>query len=255
MEFRRAWDARGLGGEARAWVDRCREALEDRDGQPPDFETPAGALWLFMVVSQANRSLQAGALAEAEAEYDAIRLTLEKSSSEQAKRRLAVAYHQLGRVAEDHGDLPGDESWYRKSLEITEALGDQPAMSMSYHQLGSVAEARGDLEGAESWYRKSLEIEESLGDRPGMAFTYGQLGLLALARGDTTGALDWTVRCVALFPEFPHPATGPGPHNLARLTANLGMPALEASWQRCTGGPLPEPVWAWVAARLEKSSA
>ena len=72
-----------------------------------------------------------------------------------------------------------------------------------------------------------------------MALTYGQLGLLAEARQELSAALDWMVRCVALFPEFPHPATGPGPHHLARLTAVLGLPALEASWQRCTGAALP----------------
>src|SRR6516225_5731142 len=58
---------------------------------------------------------------------------------------------------------------------------------------------------------------------------------LAEQRNDHSTALDWTVRCVALFPEFPHPATGSGPQHLVRLTAALGLPALEASWQRCTG--------------------
>ena len=326
------WDARGLGEVARAWVDRCREALEDRDGQPPDLETPAGALWLFMVMSQGDRLRLAGALEEAEAEYAAIRRNLEISGSQgtrlylamiyhhlgyvaQARRDsleaellhrkalaisealehqpgMAISYHHLGMISGDRGDLEGAESWYRKSLEINEALGDRPRMAVTYHQLGVVAQKRGDLLAAESWYRESLKIEEALGDRRGMAHsyhelgrvaqnsgkletadtwyrksleikealqnrpemasTYGQLGLLSEARGDGAGALDWTVRCVALFPEFPHPATGPGPGHLARLTAELGMPALEASWQRCTGGPLPETVRAWVAAQLEE---
>jgi hypothetical protein len=47
--------------------------------------------------------------------------------------------------------------------------------------------------------------------------------------GGERSALDWTVRCVALFSDFPHPATGPRPHQLVRLTAALGLPALEAS--------------------------
>ena len=116
-----------------------------------------------------------------------------------------------------------------------------------------VAQRRGDLAAAEAWYRKSLEIAEALGDRPGMAATYGQLGLLAEARNDAVTALDWTVRCIALFPEFPHPATGPGPHHLVRLTAALGIPALEASWQRCTGKPLPDNVRSVVVAAQERS--
>jgi tetratricopeptide (TPR) repeat protein len=320
------WDARGLGEEARAWVDRCRELLEDLEGRPPDFDTPAGALWLFVVSSQAKRSFLLGALEETEAEYDALRKALEKASGEGARRHLAVAYHQVGVVSQDRGDLLGAESWYRKSLEIGELLGDRPGMAMTYHQLGIVSQDRGDLSGAESWYRKSLEIKESLGNRPGlasayhqlgrvsqargdlseaeswyrksleikesfgnrsgmarsyhqlgvvsqfrgdlsgaeswyrksleineslenrpeMAMTYGQIGLLTELGGDAAGALDWTVRCVSLFPEFPHPLTGPGPRHLARLTGILGMRALEDSWQRCTGRPLPEAVRSWV---------
>ncbi|MFP5284939.1 MAG: tetratricopeptide repeat protein, partial [Thermoanaerobaculia bacterium] len=152
-------------------------------------------------------------------------------------------------VSRDSGDLSGAETWYHKSLEIKEELGNQPAKATTYHELGVVSQDRGDLIGAETWYRKSLEIHESLGNRPGMAMTYGQLGLLAEARESFVEALDWTVRCVALFSDFPHPATGPGPRNLARLTARLGMGALEQSWRRCTGEPLPAAVWAWVEAQ------
>jgi tetratricopeptide (TPR) repeat protein len=326
------WDVQGLGEEAHAWVDRCREALEDRDGQPPDLDLPQGALWLFVVGSQASRSLQAGALVEAEAEYDAIRRILERSSSDSTKPRLAVTYHQLGYVAQDRGDLGAAEAWYRKSLEIKEALGDRPGMASSYHQLGYVAQDRGDLAAAEAWSRKALEIKEALGNRPGMASSYHQLGIVAQlrgdlpaaeawyrkaleifealgdrpkmasayhefgrvaqhrgdlaaaeawyrkaleinealgnrpslalayaklgllteARGDKAGALDWAVRCVALFPEFPHPATDPESRMLALLTTELGMTALEASWRRCTGEPLPEAVRGWVAERMEE---
>ena len=115
-------------------------------------------------------------------------------------------------------------------------------MARTYHQLGMTAQARGRLDEAEDWYRKSLTIKEDLGDRPGMAMTYGQLGLLAEARHQPGQALDLTVRCVTMFDQFPHPATGPGPGHLARLTRLLGMPALEQSWQQVTGQPVPQPV-------------
>ena len=102
-----------------------------------------------------------------------------------------------------------------------------------------VAQDRGRLDEAADWYARSLAIKEELGDRPGMASSYGQLGLLAEARGSPGQALEWMVRCVALFDDFPHPSTGPGPRHLARLTRQLGIPALEACWQQVTGGPLP----------------
>jgi hypothetical protein len=93
---------------------------------------------------------------------------------------------------------------------------------------------------AEDWYRQSLTIRQELGNRPGMATSFGQLGLLSEQRGRQADALAWTVRCVALFEEFPHPATGPGPGHLARLTAALGIEALERCWREVTGIPLPQ---------------
>jgi tetratricopeptide (TPR) repeat protein len=164
---------------------------------------------------------------------------------------MAKSYQLLGRVMQDRGDLAAAEHWYRKSLEIDEALGDRPGITFVYHQLGIVAFLRRDFAAAENWYRKSLEIKEALGNRPGIALTYGELGLLAEARKDIATALDWTVRCIALFSEFPHPATGPGPKHLVRLTKALGVPALEASWQRCTSTPLPDHIRSAVVAAID----
>ncbi len=54
------------------------------------------------------------------------------------------------------------------------------------------------------------------------------------------------MRCLALFDEFPHPATVPGPAHLARLTAKLGIDALEATWREVTGGDPPEAIREFV---------
>jgi tetratricopeptide (TPR) repeat protein len=185
------WQARGLGPEARGWVDRCRKALEADDGTPPDLDGEAGALWLFAVGAEANRAIEAGQLDIAYATFDIIRQRVEGSGGESRDRRLAVTYHQLGIVARHGGDLAAAEAWYRKSLEIEETLGNRPGMASSYHQLGTVAQNRGDLAAAEALYRKSLEIKEALGDRPGMAMTYHQLGMVAQDRGDVDAAEAW----------------------------------------------------------------
>ena len=103
-----------------------------------------------------------------------------------------------------------------------------------------------DSRDAEDWYRQALSINEDLGNRPSLAMNYGALGLLAEARDDLAGALESVVRCVALFDDFPHPATGPGPDHLARLTGVLGVGALEACWLKVTGSPLPAAVRGYV---------
>jgi tetratricopeptide (TPR) repeat protein len=161
---------------------------------------------------------------------------------------MATSYHQLGSIAQDRGNWDEAERWYRQSLTIKEELGNRPGMASSYHQLGTVAQGRGNWDEAQQWYQQSLTIEEELGNQPGMASSYGQLGLLAENRGQAADALAWIVQCVALFDEFPHTATGPGPYHLARLTKQLGMAALERCWMRVTGVALPDGVRRFVEA-------
>ena len=200
---------------------------------------------------------------------------------------MAGSYHQLGMIAQDRGRLEEAEDWYRKSLAIREDLGDRPGTADSYHQLGIVAQHQERLEEAEHWYRTSLAIRRPR-NRPGMAASYHQLGnaahpawaagggralvpqvpghqrgpresarhgehlwqlgLLAEQRGQPRQALEWMVRCVTLFEQFPHPLTGPGPEHLARLTAQLGIGALEASWREVTGSPLPQAVRDYISS-------
>ena len=161
---------------------------------------------------------------------------------------MASTYHQLGMTAQARGQLDKADDWYRKSLTIKEDLGNRPGMATTYHQLGTTAQARGQLDKADDWYRNALTIEEDLGDRPGMATTYGQLGLLAEARRQPRQALDWTIRCVSLFSQFPHPATGPGPSHLARLTRQFGLSTLDQAWQQVTGQPVPQPVRDYITS-------
>jgi hypothetical protein len=73
------WGMRGLGQEARGWVDRCRAALEDHTGAPPDLESAGGALWLFTVGNEAKRALLAGNLNAAQAQYEELRQRLQRT--------------------------------------------------------------------------------------------------------------------------------------------------------------------------------
>ena len=126
-------------------------------------------------------------------------------------------------------------------------------MAGTYYQLGITAQARGRLDDADDWYRKALTIEEELGDRRGMALTYAQLGLLAEDRAQAPLALQWNIRCVTLFDQFPSPMTGTGPTALARLTRQLGMPALEAAWQQVTGQPVPQAVRDYITSHHDEA--
>ena len=138
--------------------------------------------------------------------------------------------HTVATIEQRTWRLAEAEDW--RAIQIREELGLRALLATDYHQLGNTAYLRGRLDEAEDWYRKALTINEELRDRPGMARTYAQLGLLAEARGQAPLALQWNIQCVTLFDQFPSPMTGTGPTALARLTHQLGMPALEQAWQQ-----------------------
>ncbi|MGW0538604.1 tetratricopeptide repeat protein [Streptomyces sp. NPDC003032] len=241
------WSARGSVAEARSWLDRVRLAIETPDGVPPALDSPAGSLWLSVVMTQAEQVLASGQLDRAESTYRSIlRTHLQHPASPQERRRVADINHQLGTTTYLRGQLEEAEEWYGRALTTREELGNRPGMASSYHQLGMVAQDRGRLEEAEEWYRQALTINEDLGNRPDMASTYGQLRLLAEAQADTAQALAWTVRCVSLFDEIHHPSAGPGYFHLRRLTAQLGVHALERAWQDVLSEPLPANVRNYV---------
>ena len=79
-----------------------------------------------------------------------------------------------------------------------------------------------------------------------MALTHSRLGSLAEEQHSPSQALEWTVRCVALFGDVPHPGSGTGPGQLARLTRQFGTTALETCWQKVTDSPLPGAVRNYV---------
>jgi tetratricopeptide (TPR) repeat protein/tRNA A37 threonylcarbamoyladenosine biosynthesis protein TsaE len=278
---------RGRLEEAEDWYRRSLailEALDDKPGLASAY-LQLGKLaqdrWDF--------AQDRGALEEAERWY---RRSLALDEELRNKPRLAVTYHQLGEIArfrerpdeaegwylrsmfieEQLGNKPGlaesygavgglvmsqgrleeAEDWYRRSLTVSEEIGDKRGIAHTYRMVGMVAQQRGRLEEAEEWYRSSLAIGQEVGDKPSMARTLIQLAILAEHRDRLRLALEWTVRCVALFSDFPHPATGPAPVYLAQLTAQLGIDALEQSWQQITGESLPEAIRRSVEAPQAK---
>jgi tetratricopeptide (TPR) repeat protein len=196
-----------------------------------------------------NTAVHRGRLDEADDWY---RKSLTISEELGNRPGMANTYHQLGMTALQRGQLDEADDWDRKALTIFEELGDRPHMADTYHQAGMTAQRRGRLDEADDLYRKALIIREELGDLPGLALAYGQFGLLAEARQQPRQALDWTVRCVTSFSQFPHPATGPAPTHLVRLTTLLGIPALEQSWRQVTGSPVPKAVRDYITGHHDE---
>ncbi|QKW20922.1 tetratricopeptide repeat protein [Kitasatospora sp. NA04385] len=228
------WDIRGLFVEARGWVDRVRVAVEDSDGTPPLLDTPAGALWMFLVGSEASRQIDAHRLDQAESTYrDILQALREQPTSDWQRGHLSTSYHQLGIVAQVRGRLAEAGEWYRQSMAIEEERGNRHGMATSYHQLGIVAQDRGRLAEAEQWYRKCLAIEEELGDLPGMAGSYHQLGMVAEDRGELAEAEEWHRRSLAIKEELGNlPGMAGSYHQLGIVAQGWGRLEEAREWYR-----------------------
>ena len=228
------WDTRGLEGEARAWTDRARLALEGIDGSPPELDTPAGGLWMFFSTSQAAREVEMRHLDDAERTYQRILASFQAQPESPSYRNgLVLTYHQLGLIAHERGQLDEAESWFRKSLTISEELGDQARAAVTNYHLGIAAFTRGQLDEAEKCYRKSLAIEEELGDQPGAADSYQELGNVALSRGRLDEAESWYRKSLTLNEEFGNkPRIAMTYYDLGLVAQNRGQLDQAEDWYR-----------------------
>jgi tetratricopeptide (TPR) repeat protein len=231
---------RGRLDEAEDWYHKAltvEEGLGDRRGMARSYHQLGNTAYLHRRLDEAE---------------DWYRKALTISEDLTDRRGMAGTYAQLGMIAMVGGRLDEAEDWYRRSLTISEDLTDGPGTAGTYAQLGMTAMVRGRLDEAEGWYRKALTISQELGNRPRMANIYWPLGLIAEVRGEARQALTWNIRCVTLFSEFPSSLTGQGPSALARLTRQLGMPALEEAWQQATGQPVPQSVRDYITSHHDQ---
>ncbi len=95
---------------------------------------------------------------------------------------VAVSLHNLGRIAEEKGQLDEAGRWYQQSLAMEKSTDNEHGPAITVHQLGVIAQKRGLSAEAEGWYRQSLGIRDRIGDERGQATTLHQLGTIAQER-------------------------------------------------------------------------
>lgn len=237
------WDNRGLTEEAGAWTARVRRAIEETPGAAPPLESLAGRLWLFFAGAQARRLLDSRRLDDAKQAFQELLRRVEAQPPSLSRQdSLAVAYdnlgviaqlehapedaetwfrkslaiyewldgdgqmgaiyHNLGVLAQDDDRLDDAENWYNKSLTITEANKNRPGTANNYLQLGSLADRRSLLGEAERWYAKALSVQAQLGDRRGMAATYHNRGVVASRRKRYDESADWCIKALTITEEL-----------------------------------------------------
>jgi Tetratricopeptide repeat len=85
-----------------------------------------------------------------------------------------------------------------------------------YGHLGNIAYLRGAYDEALEWYRRSLALTEELGDRPSMAHSYGQIGVLFTTHGSPDAAVSWNLRSLLIHMELRSPAVSTDLHWLTQ---------------------------------------
>ena len=85
-------------------------------------------------------------------------------------------YNSLGTIVRALGEWDKAMGYHKKSLEISEELGDMFGIAISCGNIGTVYYEKGEWDKALEHQKKSLEIFEELEDMSGIAKTYGNLG-------------------------------------------------------------------------------
>jgi tetratricopeptide (TPR) repeat protein len=136
-------------------------------------------LWMYIKGEDANELLQVRDLAGAGAVYKEILDELLSLNDPSMDNKVAVAYHQLGRVAEEQRQFDTAIEYYQKALKIREDVGDWHSAASGYHQLGIVAQQQRHFDTVIDYYQKALKIFEDSGDWYSAADEYHQLGMVA----------------------------------------------------------------------------
>ncbi|CAN2040868.1 Tetratricopeptide repeat protein [Candidatus Magnetomoraceae bacterium gMMP-15] len=175
-----------------------------------DFNTAKG--WYQKLAELAKRSgnkeieamayHQLGVIAQAQRECAIVEKWNRKSLRINKKHGndcdVAGNYHQLGWIAEEQRDFKKAEKWCRKSIKLLENQDDKDGAATAYHQMGIILQEQKDFEKAEEWYHKALKTYEKQGNQHNVAMTYHQLGKNAQEQRDLKKAEKWYRKSIKL---------------------------------------------------------
>jgi tetratricopeptide (TPR) repeat protein len=192
----RHWDYRGLSAEANAMTERIRAAIEAAEGNSPDPESPAGALYLMALIRRGGRARRAdtpeadvasktdGARAVDADRRDVLAGEIVRSHPELREFWAAVQQVEAARREGRQGDF---ETWSRKAVALAERSGEDGLRILTYDNLGRfLADRRegNNLAEAADLLSKSLAIKEERRDILQIADAHHTLSALAYNRED-----------------------------------------------------------------------
>ncbi len=137
----------------------------------------------------------------------------------------AVVAFRLGSIASDLCHFAEARDWLKRSLAMTEAIGDQRGLSASLHQLAAIEGSQGNRGEALRLVERSLTIEEAIGDQRGLAASLHLLAQIGASLGNPSESRRLLQRSLAIFETIgDRQGLGASLHQLARIEASQGNP-------------------------------
>ena len=96
---------------------------------------------------------------------------------------MAKVCGNLGAVYTMKAENTQARVYMRRSLELTERMGDLPNMAFVTGNLGEMASRCGDLQEAEEWFKRSLTLAEQINDREHTSWCSVALGAVRQEQG------------------------------------------------------------------------
>ena len=165
--------------------------------------TGFGLLGLLITMGDRRSILRQYAAAEA-CYLEAARVITEITDvdEEQRARWNAIAYHNLGNVAQAQREWVQAEAYYQQALEIFIEFDDRDRQAGTYQNLGMMAQAQREWVQAEAHNQQALEILIELDDRYSQAGTYHNLGSVALEQRAWVQAEAYYQQALEIYKEF-----------------------------------------------------
>ena len=170
-----AWDMRGYYNEMRSWFEKIC-LLGDFANYPKAYAQALNHIGHF--ISDFDRKPEARPLLEES-------LTIWLKLGPAGERGLADILLFLGMDAEfnNSGDLDEAESFYKRSLELSQRCNNPRMHAGSLMFMGTIESVRGNFTSALNFYEQSLELAQASGDLLVISLASGNMGGLFAERG------------------------------------------------------------------------
>ncbi|MCP4117626.1 MAG: tetratricopeptide repeat protein [Desulfobacteraceae bacterium] len=115
---------------------------------------------------------------------------------------LGDSYGQIGKQYFHLGDYDTALEHLKKSLAITQEIGDKSGEGTTLNNISQIYDARGDYDTALEYLKKSLAITQEVGDKSGEGTTLNNISQIFKARGDYDTALEYLKKSLAIQQEI-----------------------------------------------------